>query len=765
MPKRPFFIPGLPAASDPPLVAYRPPQPVGAAREYVRRLTARNGLVVDLFCQGPRFVGEALEVGRRVLGFSVNPLLLHAARLGLAPLDQEALRVGFTQLADSPRADEPLGSYLPSLYRARCPACQTTGTAEWFAWRRDVDRPFEKAVRCSRCGGVRTGPTDRDDVALAQSFASRGLPYYYALDRAAPLTRQARHPARERAADLVSCYTPRNLSALMDLSRRVAGMKAAQSVRIGLMALLLDCFDRCSKLYPYGEDRARPRTLRIPVRYLERNVWLCLEEGLSSLLQRPISASVPETEDVTGLIQGDADGYALVASAARDIGEILPIRSVDLVLVDPPRPDGAFWALSALWVAWLWTASDARAMRPFLRRRRFDWHWHWQALREALRTVGPRLTDTGFLAMLFSEADPAMLRSVCLAATGAGYCLRAWGYAPEVGYRLAWRWEGSDRSELTAVEGLETDAAHEAEGATSSALRHRGEPSSKLLLHAAAYARLVDRGLMRPITALGQGVSPMDVVADAIDRGFATAPIVELVQGAKQRPRPWWLLDPPETEETLADQVELLVRQMLAERLVWLEDDLINAVYARCRGMLTPDLTLVSVCVASYGLRDGREIRLRPEDDFERRRDEIEVIGKDLAALGQRLGFQASHDNVWDMRWLDSKDHEDGHTEQIYVFAISATAALASRLLGEAAPDSGAQRCLVVPGGRAGLIDLKLQRDPRLAQAVDSGRWQFIKFRHLRRLVAEEDLDRYAFKSVLGLDPIAEREHTQLLLF
>jgi hypothetical protein len=633
--------------------------------------------------------------------------------------------------------------------------------AEWFAWRRDLDRPFEKKVRCQACGKVQVGPTDEHDVALAQSFKPRGLAYYYALDRAAPLKRHAPYPARERAAELVDCYTPRNLSALMDLSRRLESVEVADDVRGALMSALLDAFDRCSRLYPHDEDRPRPRTLRVPVRYLERNVWLCFEESLSSLPEAEHPVSVPETEKVDELLQGTREGHALVACAARDVGEILPLGSVDLVLVDPPRPDGVFWALSALWAAWLWDSSDARAMRPFLRRRRFDWHWHWRVLREALSEVGPRLTEEGLLVVLFTASDHAMLQSVCLAATGAGYRLRAWGYAPDVGYRLAWSWERADRPRPAGIETLERETIAEVKAAAMSVLHRRGEPSPESLLQAAGRVRLAGRDLLRPIAALDREVPPMDFVADAIDQGLNAAPIVELNEGAKQRYRLWWLLHPHETLgvlDTLADRVEAVVRQLLAERFIWREDDLTNAVYARFPGSLTPDLDLVRVCVASYGAREGQEIRIRPEDAFERRRLEVATVREDLIGLGQRLGFRIAEDGVADVRWLE--DEGDG-----YVFTVSPTAALARYLLGKSMPDVEAQRCLVVPGGRAGLIHLKLQRDPRLARVVDSGRWQFIKFRHLRRLVAEQDLDRYAFKVVLGLDPIAEREHTQLLLF
>jgi hypothetical protein len=52
-----------------------------------------------------------------------------------------------------------------------------------------------------------------------------------------------------------------------------------------------------------------------------------------------------------------------------------------------------------------------------------------------------------------------------------------------------------------------------------------------------------------------------------------------------------------------------------------------------------------------------------------------------------------------------------------------------------------------------------------LARAVEEGGWQFVKFRHLRQLLAEEELDRHALKTVLGLDPIVEREAAQIPLF
>jgi hypothetical protein len=213
----------------------------------------------------------------------------------------------------------------------------------------------------------------------------------------------------------------------------------------------------------------------------------------------------------------------------------------------------------------------------------------------------------------------------------------------------------------------------------------------------------------------------------------------------------------------LADRVESHVWELLAQRSAWSLEELINAIYTRFDGPLTPDLMLVQVCIDSYSVRRGETRQLRPEDDLKRRRAEVKALRGDLTELGKRLGFSvkrgggADRKHPWDIRWM-----EEG--QESHLFAISATALLGLHLL-ERAVAGEAQRCLVLPGGRAQLVGFKLQRDPRLAHIVDNQQWQFVKFRHLRRLVAEKELDRHALKTVLGLDPIAEREVAQIPLF
>ncbi len=103
---------------------------------------------------------------------------------------------------------------------------------------------------------------------------------------------------------------------------------------------------------------------------------------------------------------------------------------------------------------------------------------------------------------------------------------------------------------------------------------------------------------------------------------------------------------------------------------------------------------------------------------------------------------------------------EAGSAPIAFYFLVSDTAVI-SRFVYAAGEG---RRVVVIPGGRAGLVQYKLGRNPRLRAAVEQGGWLFLKFRHVRRLLAEQILDRNAILTTLGLDPISEKSSDQLRL-
>lgn len=739
------FVPICPVIPEGLLARYRPHALSGSARELVSQLTAPGDLVLDLFCHGPALMREIVRLGRRAVGISINPMNLLIAALQLEILDAPRLNVAFTRLADSPKGDVPLHRYLNGLYRSHCPTCGAAGVAEWFAWDREARYPYAKAVRCPRCDGSQEGPTDEEDIAAARRFEPKGLAYHYALNRVVP----ADHAARERTAELVGLYTPRNLSSLIDIAMRLEGLDLEREARRALEGLLVGALDLGSNLDPHQENRARPRTLRVPVRFMERNVWHLMEQGLTDLISfaERESAALPRAPSLETLVEDRAAAYVLTPSSARDVGDLLGSHRPRLVLADPPRPDGVFWALCALWAGLLWNTAAARGMRAFLGRRRFDWEWHQRAMRVALRALGPQLDADGYLATLFAEPDERMVESVCLAASGAGYDLLGWEVDPGSSYQLVWRWSGRGPQPME-----EMDLARCAAEQALSCLRARGEPTPWTVLHASVYAGLADDGTLGRVS-VPQDATPLAFVAQNRERGLDQLAMEELGEEG----RGYWIPALGEEKiEPLADRVEERVWEAFQSRAFWTEEELLKHVYGHFQGPQTPERSLVLACLRSYYRREEDRWQRREEDDPDRRAEELRSLRRDLSRMGERLGFGVGQCRAWDMRW-----REEG--EDRYVFVLSPTAMVGRYLLfgppvpGEACP------CLVFPGGRAELLAHKLQRDPRLSLAAEKGGWEFIKFRHLRRLTVERP-DRRTFEAVLRLDPVTDGEGVQIPL-
>jgi len=69
------------------------------------------------------------------------------------------------------------------------------------------------------------------------------------------------------------------------------------------------------------------------------------------------------------------------------------------------------------------------------------------------------------------------------------------------------------------------------------------------------------------------------------------------------------------------------------------------------------------------------------------------------------------------------------------------------------------------PRRRAELASYKLAHNPLWQATLDEAGWRFIKYRHVRQLMAQQEVDEYALRAIVGLDPIVEREAVQIPLF
>jgi hypothetical protein len=157
--------------------------------------------------------------------------------------------------------------------------------------------------------------------------------------------------------------------------------------------------------------------------------------------------------------------------------------------------------------------------------------------------------------------------------------------------------------------------------------------------------------------------------------------------------------------------------------------------------------------LASYATPLGEGWQLREEDNPSARRQDLRSIRAMLEGLGKRLDYQsgtagtAHHPLVW---------REDG--QEVYSFYIIASAVMGALLQQAAHP--GVTRCLVVPGGRAGLVSYKLERDPALRLLAEG--WQLLKYRQIRLLADDLKLTRQDWQKELSADPVTDPEQMRL---
>ncbi|MGB2911538.1 MAG: hypothetical protein WBB55_13220, partial [Anaerolineales bacterium] len=193
-------------------------------------------------------------------------------------------------------------------------------------------------------------------------------------------------------------------------------------------------------------------------------------------------------------------------------------------------------------------------------------------------------------------------------------------------------------------------------------------------------------------------------------------------------------------------------------------------------GLLTPERDLVLQSMKSYGKLEPHKSDcwiLRTQDTTEGRNEDITEMKYHLEQIGIDLKYEVSRFEAEQLKLgmplsisiLPSLTWQDTGGEIKFEFFVISTAIISNIIFqindfcigGLNIDGLHLQRIIVLPGGRAGLLGYKLQQDAHLRNAVEF-RWQFLKFRNLRRLSENNLLTRDNLQRYLALDPLANTD-------
>ena len=779
------FIQGTPPAAPGPLARFLPPLPDGVAPTWlaahlpVGEVNSPAPWVLDPFGAAPRLAIEIARSGYRVLVAANNPVARFLIEMAADPPEEAELQAALAELASASRGDDRIEPHIRSLYQTECIQCGQPTMAEAFLWERQADAPYARVFTCSRCGTSGEFPVTQQDVLRARQFTTGGLHRARALERVAP----PNDPDRIHAEEAISVYLPRAVYALFTLINKLDGLPLSQIRRKHLTALLLYACDLGNTLWQVPSARERPRQLTIPPRFRENNLWMALEKGIKTWT----SKDPPVPLAVWPNLPPERGGICLFEGRLHDLYDQLRKQrdrqvNIGMVLTALPRPNQAFWTLSALWSGWLWGRESVGPFKNVLRRRRYDWAWHTAGLYAAFNNLEELIQPDTLIFGMIGEAEPGFLASALVATDLAGFnlhgiSLRGGTEQAQIQWKPATRAQDQSRS-AEENEKLLREAANRA---AQEFLQGYGQPATFLRMHTAALEGILREGVLRatrqshPEPQAGQ---PTTTVADELELSPADHfthvqnVIREVLSyrggylrfGASDSPDTgyWWLRDPEHSLSPQSDRIEKkLVNSLVRDSEIQFSK-LLQALFDNFPGLYTPNSEIVQVCLDSYALQDSVESdiwRLRPQDTPAARKVDLENVSTQLRQLAERLGYAAEGHSP--LRWID----KSGDTR--YWFYPIASAVIGDILLGTAqtTPSPAAQSLIVLPGSRANLVAYKLRHDPRLRnlcvteepgtiEANERIGWRFIKFRHVRWLLDNLLLKHDNLDDLINVDPL-----------
>ncbi len=479
------FIPGNPPAKPELLARHLPPVPEGVVSSWLLMNVRQGSWVLDPFGASPRLALEAARAGYRVLVAANNPIARFLLDMVADPPRADELKASLAELAASYVGEERIEPHIRSLYNTVCARCGQIVSAEAFLWEHGNSTPYARIYTCPSCGDSGEHPCSAYDVTQASKFTSSGLHKARALERVVSYNDKDRIHVEQA----LSVYNPRALYALITIINKLQGLNTSPAGQKNLAALLLYSFDQANSMWRPQAQSDRRRHLTIPRHSRENNVWGALEEGINKWCADDITGS-NSTLAVTTWPNLPLAPVGLCIYEGRLVSLIDSIKDIDIksVCAAIPRPNQAYWTLSALWAGWLWGREAVGTFKSVLHRQRYDWAWHATALASVFKQLANFLPPSTPILSLIGEAEPGFIGSALVAATVAGCNLESLALRPEE-KQAQINWKSEKDHELNQIAPLLTQTA------IQSAMRYlelNAEPASYLSTISAAFLGIVN---------------------------------------------------------------------------------------------------------------------------------------------------------------------------------------------------------------------------------------------------------------------------------
>jgi len=723
------YLPASQGFYDPPLGRYLPLLPRGVVGAWIKSSIPAGSLILDPLGANPFLPIEAAQAGARILLARNNPILwLLTEALARAPSAEQLNRI-LAKLLIIRRGQESIEDHLRSIYTTPCSGCGQMVQPLGFIWEKGHHLPVQRVYSCPQCGDEGERPISEYDIQNLMALGDLGLHRARALQRVLPENEYE----QESIAAALDCYLPRALYVCMTLINHLDRLELDKSERLLLGAMFCTVFDEANSMWHWPARQQNIFQLNVPARFMEKNLWLALENSPRRLAQTGLSIPITYWPS----LPAPQGGICLYQRRLAEKENLLQVQQPQAILTIFPRPNQAFWTLSALWSGWLWGFQAVAPMRSALARRRYDWRWFALALEAALRGLSKALAMDTVMYGLLSQAAPNHLMGLLTGAHASGFQLNGYAasHSDEI-IQCLWRpgAENKNPQKISISKTIQTF------------LESRGEPCAfqsilndclaQLALHANLSEEL--KGLEESyFSQIQQQVS--DVLHDVnLAQSFQISPT-----SSSQ----WWLADDRQACAPLSERMESALYDQLQQRSKLALPELESALCQALPGRLTPEKEALLVCLQSYADEDEGQppiYSLRKGERPSARQNDKQELQHAIHQWAELFGFE-TQDQEGLIHWLDSQHQPK------WIFKVTVNCQIAEFVFAQNSED-GIEKVLVFPGSHSRWLLYRLRQDARL-QVLMSKNWHLLKFRYARWLATREALTLEQWQKLLDGDP------------
>jgi hypothetical protein len=727
------FIPSGDTIVRYPLKRYLPPFHAGVVSTWLRENSESGCNVLDPLGSNPLYTLEAADAGFRVFQAQKNPAL----RLMTEVLSRCYGEADFTNaihiLLDQEWHGEKLEKHIQNLYQTDCRKCGQPVMAEGFVWKKGAAEPTSVVLMCPHCGESGAFPVNENDLIRLHQTGNIAVYRSRALQRCI----LEEIDIKKSIEYALSCYTPRALHVIVILFNTLDGLTVSQEERSLIAAVLLEVFDHATSLWHWPSREFRPHQLSVPSLYFEKNIYQSIFQAIRTWTDYKKPCVV--------------ESYPVIPDHAHSICLFERKTTIELFSkqTDPklcqffcifPRPNQAFWTFSAVWSAWLFGKKAAEGMLAALSRQRYGWYWFAQAISTTFSSIKNEITENERIFGICSDFTPSYLLAVLLGACDAGFQLAGCAFQNNTNI-LQFNWQYSSKTnEEKAHRQIETTQQH-----LIRYLTRRAEPASFRELFS-VYSTTLAINTAFPPPLESESTDYYNKILSDLQNELADRKIYSQYSGASISSTKWTLVNQGKMDQALDDQIEHVIVDAIYQQPKLDFYDLYVRLCQNFRGFLTPDREYSKACLESYASRINLNTQfyvLDADEDPQKRLRERDEIAELIGQIGKKLGAVIQTGDC--ISWIDTNG------QPIYQFFISTTASFSEFIKANEHKRNGIP-VLVFPASRSRLIQLKIERNPRLKEILEKD-WHLVKFRHIRKISEQEQFTLQAWQDILDVDP------------